>query len=85
MKSFKYTITDPVGMHARPAGMLVKEIKKYGCEVTVTKGDQAVNASRLMMLMAMGIKQGDTINVTVNGDDEEAAAKALEAFFRNNL
>ena len=37
MKSFEYVITDPVGIHARPAGILVKEIKKYASTVTVTK------------------------------------------------
>ena len=85
MKSFEYTITDPVGIHARPAGILVKEIKKYTSTVTVAKGDKAVNALKLMALMGMGIKQGDTVKVTVEGADEEAAATAIEAFFKANL
>ena len=85
MKSFEYTITDPVGIHARPAGILVKEIKKYTSTVTVAKGDKAVNALKLMALMGMGIKQGDTVKVTVEGADEEAAAAAIEAFFKANL
>ncbi len=85
MKSFEYTITDPVGIHARPAGVLVKEIKKYTSTVTVAKGDKAVNALKLMALMGMGIKQGDTVKVTVEGADEEAAATAIEAFFKANL
>ena len=61
MKSFEYVITDPVGIHARPAGILVKEIKKYASTVTVTKGEKSVNALKLMALMGMGIKQGDTV------------------------
>ena len=85
MKSFEYTITDPVGIHARPAGVLVKEIKKYASTVTVVKGEKAVNALQLMALMGMGIKQGDTIKVTVEGADEDAAAPAIEAFFKANL
>ena len=85
MKSFEYTITDPVGIHARPAGILVKEIKKYASTVTVSKGDKAVNALKLMALMGMGIKQGDTVKVTIDGADEDPAAAAIEAFFKANL
>ena len=85
MKSFEYTITDPVGIHARPAGVLVKEIKKYASTVTVNKGEKSVNALKLMSLMGMGIKQGDTIRVDVEGADEENAAAEIEAFFKANL
>lgn len=85
MKSFEYTITDPVGIHARPAGVLVKEIKKYASTVTVNKGEKSVNALKLMALMGMGIKQGDTIRVDVEGADEENAAAEIEAFLKANL
>ena len=85
MKSFEYTITDPVGIHARPAGVLVKEIKKYGSTVTVRKGEKAVNALKLMALMGMGIKQGDTVKVTIEGADEDTAAATIEEFFKANF
>ena len=39
MKSFQYVITDEMGLHARPAGLLVKEAKNYDSEITITKGD----------------------------------------------
>ena len=85
MQSFTYTITEPVGIHARPAGLLVKEIKNYQSTVTITKGDKSVNALKLMALMGMGIKCGDTVTVTVEGSDEESAAPALKQFFAANL
>ena len=86
MKSFEYTITDPVGIHARPAGLLVKEIKSHaGSAVNIIKGEKSVNALKLMALMQMGIKQGDTVTVSVEGGDEEAVAAAIEAFFKANL
>ena len=86
MKSFEYTITDPVGIHARPAGLLVKEIKGFaGSAVTITKGEKKVNALKLMALMQMGIKQGDTVKIEVEGGNEEAVATALENFFKANL
>lgn len=85
MKSFTYTITDPVGLHARPAGLLVKEVKKYASLVTVKKGEKSSDAKKLMMLMGLGVKCGDEITVEVTGADEETAAAELETFFKANL
>ena len=86
MKSFEYTITDPVGIHARPAGVLVKEVKGFaGSTVTIQKGEKSVNALKLMALMHLVIKQGDTVTVSVEGGDEEAVCTALESFFKANL
>ena len=86
MKSFDYVITDPVGIHARPAGLLVQEVKRHADSVvTLTKGDKSVNLLRLMALMQMGIKKGDSVTVSVEGGDEEAVAAELEAFFKANL
>ena len=83
MKQFDYTIQEAVGIHARPAGLLVKEVKKYKSTVTVIKGDKSSNALKLMALMGMGVKCGDTVTVTVEGEDEDTAAPALEAFFKD--
>ena len=85
MKSFEYVITDPVGIHARPAGIMVKQIKKYASAVTISKGEKSGNALKLMALMGMGIKQGDTVKVTIEGADEDTAAAEIEAFFKENF
>ncbi len=86
MKKFDYVITDPVGIHARPAGLLVKEIKKYtGTTFTIHKGEKSVNMLKLMALMGMGIKQGDTVTVEIEGGDEEAVPNAVETFFKENF
>ena len=85
MKEFTYTITDPVGIHARPAGLLVKEAKQFGSTATIIKGDKSAKATSLMKLMGMGVKQGDTVTVQVEGDDEEACAAALEKFLKENM
>ena len=85
MKEFKYVITDEVGIHARPAGLLVKEAKNFTSTITVIKGDKSAKATALMKLMGMGVKKGDEVTVTVEGDDEEAAAAAIEAFFKANF
>ncbi len=85
MKSFVFTVTDPEGFHARPAGLLVKEVKKYPCTTTLVKGDKHVNASKMFAIMGLGIKNGDTITILTEGEQEAEAAVALEAFLKENL
>ncbi len=85
MKSFTYTITDEVGIHARPAGLFVKKAKEFDSTITIEKGGKSVNASKLMALMGLGVKCGETVTVTAEGSDEEKAASALEEFFKSNL
>ena len=85
MKTFTYTIKDDLGIHARPAGLLVKTAKNFNSEITIAKDGKSVNALKLMALMGLGVKCGDTITVTVSGEDEEAAASAMEEFFKSNL
>ena len=85
MKDFKYVITDEVGIHARPAGLLVKEAKQFTSTIMISKGDKSAKATALMKLMGMGVKKGDEITVTVEGDDEDAAAAAIEAFLKANM
>lgn len=85
MKSFKYVITDEVGIHARPAGILVKEAKATGAKVTLETNGKTVDATKLMAIMGMGVKKGTEVTVTVEGADEDAAAEKLEAFFKANL
>ena len=73
MKEFEFVVTDPVGIHARPAGNLVKEIKKYtDSKISLTKGEKTVDGLRLMAVMGLGVKQGDTVKFTVEGGDEDA-------------
>jgi phosphocarrier protein len=85
MKEFTYTVKDKVGIHARPAGMLVKLVKEYSSDVYIEKGDKRIKADRLIAVMNMGIKQGDTVTVAIEGVDEEEAYKALYSFFESNL
>lgn len=86
MKAFEYTITDPVGIHARPAGMLAKAAKVLNSTVTIGKADgKSAVATRLMAVMGLAVKQGDTVTVTVEGGDEAASLAAMEQFFKENL
>lgn len=85
MKQFEYTINDPLGIHARPAGMLVKEAKQFASACTITKNGTTVKAGQLMKLMSLGVKQGDVVTVAAEGPSEEAAIAAMDGFFTSNL
>lgn len=85
MKSFDYTITDEVGIHARPAGVLVKEAKKYESKIVVKLGGKTAEATKLMAIMGMGVKKGDTVTVEIDGADEDTAVNEIKAFFESNL
>ncbi|MBP1562150.1 MAG: HPr family phosphocarrier protein [Oscillospiraceae bacterium] len=85
MKSFTYTIKDEVGIHARPAGLLVKKAKEFESVITVDRNGKTASATKLMALMGLGVKCGETVTVTVEGSDEEKAAAEMEKFFSENL
>ena len=85
MKEFKHVIADPMGMHARPAGMLVKAVAGYASKITVTAPTGTADAKRLMALMRLAAKQGMELTVTIEGADEEKAAVELQAFLEANL
>lgn len=86
MKQFTHTIQDPLGIHARPAGLLAKLAKSYpDTTVTVTKGGVTAKASQLMKLMSLAVKQGDTVTVAAEGPAEAEAIAAVHQFFEENL
>lgn len=85
MKVFTYTVKDELGIHARPAGLLVKEAAKFSSAVKIAKGEKGADAKKLFALMGLGVKNGDEITVTCEGADEDAAAEALQAFISANL
>lgn len=85
MQKFEYVIKDEVGIHARPAGLLVKEAKKYDSSILVVRDGKSAAATKLMALMGLGVKCGDTVEVQVEGTDEESACKGMKEFFENNL
>ena len=85
MKEFTHVIADPLGLHARPAGLLVKAAAAYQSTVTVTAPPGKADAKRIMAVMRLAAKQGMELTVTCEGPDEEAAAAGLQAFLKENL
>ncbi|MBQ8843375.1 MAG: HPr family phosphocarrier protein [Elusimicrobiaceae bacterium] len=85
MKEFSYVIQDKDGIHARPAGVLVKIANGFKSQVAISKAEKKGDLKRIFSVMALGAKQGDTVTVRVEGEDEVQAAAALEEALKNNL
>ena len=85
MAKFNYVITDEVGLHARPAGLLAKQAKATGAKITLSCNGKSADASKLMAVMGMGVKKGMEVEVTVEGENADAVAAEMETFFKENL
>ena len=85
MKEFSYVIKDELGLHARPAGLLVKEAAKFQSDIKLEANGKSGDAKRILGIMSMGIKKDCEVTVKADGSDEAEAVQALEAFFKENL
>ena len=85
MKKFTYTIKDEMGIHARPAGLFVKEAAAFPCAVTITKDGKEVDAKRIFGVMGLGVKCGQEITLKTDGEKEEEAMETLSKFLEENL
>lgn len=85
MKNFTYVLTDENGIHARPAGILVKEASKFSSTINVEKGEKKADAKRLFSLMSLAAKKGEELSFSIEGDDENDAIEAIQKFLKENL
>jgi phosphocarrier protein len=85
MVTFDYVITDELGIHARPAGILIREVKKHKSSVIFSHGEKKAAGDRLFAIMKLAIKQGNTLGVTVEGADEKEASAAIKQVLETNL
>ena len=85
MKNFEYVIKDNLGIHARPAGVIIKEAAKYTSTITVSKGEKSVDGKKLFALMSLAVKHGETIAFAIEGEDEEAAYEGIKALIETTL
>lgn len=85
MKEFTYKVTDTLGIHARPAGLLVKTASEFTSSVTISKADRSADAKKLFSVMSLAVKCGDEITVSCSGSDEDAASDAMKKFLAENL
>ena len=85
MKECQSTVKAACGIHARPAGLLVKVAKGFASTATLEKDGKTCDLRKLMALMGMGVKQGETVTIKVEGEDEDAAAEAIQKFLSENV
>lgn len=85
MVSQKVAIKNPTGLHLRPAGILCKEAMQYKSLITFSFRDNMANAKSVLSVLGACVKCGDEIEIFCDGEDEEAALKALVAAIENGL
>ena len=85
MKEFVFVVKDPAGIHARPAGLLVKEAGKYQSNVKIELNDKSADAKRIFSVMGLAAKCGDILKFIIEGADENSAEENIKAFLENNL
>ena len=85
MKEFKYVITDPEGIHARPAGELIKTAKGFACNIKIIKDGKAADCKKIFGVMGLGVKKGMEVTFTFDGADEDAACEAVSKFMKETL
>ena len=85
MKQFSFIVTDSLGIHARPAGELVKVVKQFTSTIKIDCNGKTADAKRLISVMSLGAKQGHELVVSVEGADESDAAAKIEEFLKANL
>lgn len=85
MTHFEYTLKNPMGLHMRPAGVMVKRLADVPCEVTLRCGGRSANAKRILSVMSLAAKCGETVTVEVTGEKEADVARELQLFFGENF
>lgn len=85
MTAFEHTLQNPEGIHARPAGLLVKQAQQYESTVTLVKNGKEADLKRLFAVMGLAAKQGEVVSLRIEGDDEEEAAQQLQQYLQENM
>ena len=85
MKNFNYIITDEIGIHARPAGLIVAITKKYASKITIKANKKIADGTNLMAIIALAVKKGTTVTVSAKGQDDELVIAELEELFKSYL
>jgi phosphocarrier protein len=78
-------ISNRAGIHARPAALLVQTTKNFNCNIYLEKGRDKINAKSIMGVITLGAAFGTEIKITAEGEDEEAAVKALVRLFNTKF
>ena len=84
-KSIELTVSNKMGIHARPAAMIVRVANKYTADVLVEKDDEQVNGKSIMGLMMLAAGNGSTLRFVASGGDAEAMLKEMAELFNRKF
>ncbi|MTI47552.1 HPr family phosphocarrier protein [Sporosalibacterium faouarense] len=85
MKRIKVIVTSRIGLHARPASLIVETAKSFKSDIKLRKNENLINAKSLIGILSIGANKGDYLEVLIDGQDEEEALDAIEQVFKNEL
>jgi len=80
-----YVITAPLGLHARPATTLIKLVKNYKSIISLKKGEKTIRLNSMLNILSLNVKGGETISVSIDGEDELVASTNIDQFFAIEL
>lgn len=85
MVSKTLVVNNPEGLHMRPAGIVVREMGKFDCNITIIFGEKRINAKSLISIISACIKSGSEVTFECDGEDEEAAMAKIEELEAQNF
>ena len=85
MPTCEFTVTNKLGIHARPAAQFVKTASSFSCDIQVEKDDEQADGKSIMGLMMLAAGHGSVLTITTNGDDEDSALEALGGLIARNF
>ncbi len=81
----EFTLSNEVGLHARPATFFIQKANEFKCSLWVEKDGRRVNAKSLLGVLSLGVSEGDKILVVAEGVDENEAIASIEELIKSNL
>lgn len=85
MQELKLKITNPDGLHARPAALFVKVASKYSSDLEIQTSDKVANGKSIIGIMSLGAFYGEEITLIANGADERELLEDMKKLFENNF
>ena len=85
MISFEYTIRDENGLHARPAGLLVRQAQALSSEITIECRGKSASLKKLLAVMGLGVRCGDVVKISAEGKNAEEDLAIIKDFLQKNF
>ena len=85
METFEYVLKDKAGIHARPAGVVVKTAKEFESKIPMDNKGKKINCKGIFAVMSRAAKSGEKVVITIDGPDEKEAAEKMRKVMEENL